>query len=87
MEKSQSGGDRKYRIKTETLSKLGEKKLSDFETHLLQEGVKQVLFAQGSEQFISEETGYQNCYNYLAIPKEMIRFLKDHDLIEECKFD
>jgi len=56
---SHSGGERKYRIKKDTLSGLENgftdlttgktKTYTQFEKHMIQEGVKQVLFAQGSE--------------------------------------
>lgn len=97
---SHSGGERKYRIKRDTLSQLENsitdlkngksKTFTQFEKHMIQEGVKQVLFAQGSEETeISRinagkevvSSSYQR-----VVPKETIQFLLDYDVIEEYQF-
>jgi hypothetical protein len=93
---SLSGGDRKYRIKKDTLSNLENSKVSQFEKHLIQEGVKQVLFAQGSEEvetryaakmgLVSNPSEEYITYYQKTVPKETIRFLLDYDVIEEYKF-
>ncbi len=85
-----SGGERKYRIKKDGLKNLDNSSsgITQFEKHLIQESVKQVLFAQGSEEtevIIKKGedvtwTGFQK-----IVPKEVIRFLLDYDIIEEFK--
>ena len=83
---SSKGGDRKYRVKKATLSKLEDLKLNQFEKHLIQEGIKQVVFAEGNEEFQGpDKDGYNSIY-YRAVPKETIRFLLDYDMIEEYKY-
>jgi ribosome biogenesis protein Tsr3 len=76
--KSTSGGSRNYRVKKSSMEKL--EKLNHFEKHLVQEGIKQVVLAQGTEEFISDE----HCYR--QVPKEMIQFLLDYDMIEEYNY-
>lgn len=93
---SHSGGERKYRIKRDTLSQL-ENSITDptngktrtftqFEKHMIQEGVKQVLFAQGSEEMEIKKYKDQNLVDSTyqrVVPKETIQFLLDYDIIEE----
>jgi ribosome biogenesis protein Tsr3 len=77
--KSTSGGTRNYRVKKSSIEKI--ERLNHFEKHLVQEGIKQVVLAQGTEQFISND---DHCYN--QVPKEMIQFLLDYDMIEEYNY-
>lgn len=97
---SHSGGERKYRVKKDTLSNLENsttdpktgksRTFTQFEKHMIQEGVKQVLFAQGSEEM---ETRRINAGNdivdsayHRVVPKETIQFLLDYDVIEEFNY-
>lgn len=99
---SQFRGDRKYRIKKETLNSLlndtdpkttprKDVKINSFERHLLQEGIKQVLFCEGREiiEYTDTEepnkTGdwRHNTHTFSKVNKEMIQFLLDYDVIEE----
>ena len=97
---STSGGERKYRIKKDSLSTL-ENSYTDLSTgksrtypqfvqHLLQEGIKQVLFAQGTELVETHDLDDKGERSYTrhqhVISKEMIQFLLDHDMIEEYNF-
>lgn len=85
-----SGGERKYRIKKDSLNSLETKNYGQFEKHLLQEAVKQVLFAQGSEEVevrdMNDKGEVVNSRYQRIIPKETIKFLLDYELIEECKY-
>ena len=75
-------GKRNYRIKKDSLRKLEQSSTtSNFEKHLVQEGVKQILFANGSEEIMIDGGMFR------MVPKEMIRFLLDHDIIEEYNFE
>jgi hypothetical protein len=86
MEKSKqvsySSGDRKYRVKKENISKLENQNLTQFEKHMIQEGIKQVLFVGGTEEIFDKE----NEIITRQVPKELIQFLLDYDVIEEFKF-
>ena len=74
--------DKNYKVKINKLSKLSEtSSLNSFERHLLQEGIKQVLFANGTEEYYVRNG--DNFFTQRRIPEEMILFLLDHDLIEE----
>lgn len=64
---------------------------------MIQEGIKQVLFAQGSEEvevrypvtvgnISNPSQEYVSVYQKL-VPKEVIQFLLDYDVIEECDYD
>ncbi len=75
-------GERKYRIKKQSLSELEKATLTQFERHLIQEGIKQVLFAAGTDETYDRT----NEFSYREVPKELIRFLLDYDIIEEYKF-
>lgn len=90
------GGERKYRIKKDALHKIQDEKTSgtfnQFEKHMLQECIKQVLFAQGSEEIevaypieVGTEDGkyteYRSIYQKI-VPKEVIQLLLDYDMIE-----
>ena len=79
---SLSIGDRKYKVKKSSLSILDDKnsKLSQFEKHMIQEGIKQILFCSGSEQVLEIEG-----HTFYKVPQEMIRFLLDYDVIEETE--
>lgn len=93
---SNSGGERKYRVKIDSLKVLDQKcldlkdgssiEITQFEKHMIQEGVKQVIFAQGTEEFkrIDEHGSISEFYR--VVPKEMIRFLLDYDVIEEYEY-
>jgi len=97
---SHSGGERKYRIKKDTLSGLENgftdlttgktKTYTQFEKHMIQEGVKQVLFAQGSEEMevrlVNAGKGVVSSSYLRVVPKETIQFLLDYDVIEEFKY-
>jgi hypothetical protein len=81
-----------YRVKKESISSLGKTnppRKNEFEIYLIQEGVKQILFAQGNKQIssrISVEGSLVEEWNQF-IPKEMIQFLLDYDIIEEYESD
>lgn len=104
---SMVGGERKYRIKKDTLSTL-ENSMTDpktgksltytqFEKHMIQECIKQVLFAQGSEEVevrypieVGVEGAKSTEYNVIfqkVVPKEAIQFLLDYDMIEIYDYD
>jgi len=75
-------GERLYRVNKSNLHKeLGETStLNQFEKHILQEGVKQVLFGLGTEQiYIFED---DNAHSSNKVTDEMIRLLLDYKLIE-----
>jgi hypothetical protein len=72
-------GDRKYKIKKATLAGLENQKITQFEKHLIQEGVKQILYCSGTEQIVEKDG-----HTFNQVPKEMIRFLLDYDVIEEA---
>jgi len=78
---SLSIGDRKYKVKKTSLNKLesNTNSLTQFEKHLIQEGIKQILYCGGTEQILEKDG-----HNYNQVPKEMIKFLLDYDVIEEC---
>lgn len=86
IERSLTGGDRKYRVKKETVSNLENLKLTQFEKHMIQEGIKQVLFAEGTEQVEVFSEKNEFIYSERRTPKETIRFLLDYDMIEEYQF-
>lgn len=104
---SMVGGERKYRIKKDTLSTL-ENSMTDpktgksltytqFEKHMIQECIKQVLFAQGSEEVevrypveVGVEGAKSTEYNAVfqkIVPKEVIQFLLDYDMIEVYEYN
>ena len=103
---SMVGGERKYRIKQDSLSKLEgsytnltsgkSNTYTQFEKHMIQEGIKQVLFTQGSEEVevrYPVEVGVEGHksieYNVLfqkVVPKEVIQFLLDYDMIEVYEY-
>lgn len=85
-----------YRVKAKSLSEIINKsrnvsgtaetkipqQINDFELYLIQEGVKQLLFAQGNKQ-ITEIKGKDSVVYHQSIPREMIQFLLDYNMIEE----
>ncbi len=79
------GNERNYRIKKSSLASLETSKVSHFEKHMIQEGVKQVLFAGGTEEIESFTDKGESKFQRI-VPKETIRFLLDYDIIEEYKF-
>lgn len=103
---SMVGGDRKYRIKKDSLTNLESsftdlntgksKSYTQFEKHMIQEGIKQVLFAQGSEEvelrypveviINNSKSKEYNCISQRIVPRELIRFLLDYDMIEEYDY-
>ncbi len=88
-ERIESISNRKFRVKKETLSQIEGLKISQFEKHMIQEGIKQVLFAQGTETVeldisIHEENHHMIYKN--IVPKETIQFLLDYDMIEIFEF-
>lgn len=103
---SMVGGERKYRIKIDSLNTLENsitdpksdklKTYTQFEKHMIQECIKQVLFAQGSEEVEvrypvevgiegSKSTEYNLSFQKV-VPKEVIQFLLDYDMIEIYDF-
>lgn len=82
--------DKKYKINKGKLSSaIVKSTTTDFEKHLIQEGVKQILFGEGTE-CLSDISQDVNGYpiinsNYRKVPDEMILFLLDCDVIEEIK--
>lgn len=74
------GGNRNYRIDTKKLSSCldDNSKLTMFEKHLIQEGVKQILFGSGTEEIIDSDTS--TCIR--IVPEEMIDFLFNYEVIK-----
>ena len=71
-----------WRVKTENLTKvLAKENLGSFEKHMIQEGIKQILFADGTEESMYEIDG--NTWSARQITPEMINFLLDYDVIGE----
>lgn len=75
-------GERKYRVKKEALSKLEKASLTQFEKHMIQEGIKQVLFCAGTEDVWDRDAET----SFRRVPKETIQFLLDYEVIEEYDF-
>lgn len=74
-------GERNYRVRKEKLNQIEHSSLSQFVKHLIQEGIKQILFAQGSEQMMYSDP-VQGTYTISKVPDEMIKFLLDQEVIE-----
>jgi len=82
------GGDRNYRIKREKLHETLKEtsQMNSFEKHLIQEGIKQVLYGEGTEEIrtrIYEDKQVIDELYQRKVTDEMIDFLLQYDVIEK----
>jgi|LakMenE18May11ns_1017448.scaffolds.fasta_scaffold9443900_1 ferredoxin-fold anticodon binding domain-containing protein len=79
---SRSGGNRTLRIKSSRVRELlSDDTLTQFEKHIIQEGVKQVLYGQGTEELtIVDSIGFER--TFLTVTDEMIDFLRQYEIFK-----
>jgi hypothetical protein len=84
---SRSGGNRTLRIKSSRVRELlSDDTLTQFEKHIIQEGVKQVLYGQGTEELtivdedLRKSLGYER--TFLTVTDEMIDFLRQYEIFK-----
>ena len=78
---SRSAGNRTLRIKSSRVKELlSDDTLTQFEKHIIQEGVKQVLYAQGTEELTTIVNGEHRFQ--MVVTDEMIDFLRQYELFK-----
>jgi hypothetical protein len=80
---SRSGGNRTLRIKSSRVRELlSDDTLTQFEKHIIQEGVKQVLYGQGTEELtiVDNSIGFER--TFLTVTDEMIDFLRQYEIFK-----
>lgn len=76
-----------WKVKKDELTKvLSDQSIGSFEKHMIQEGVKQILFAEGTEEILSraehsDGSGFN--YSLRKVSEEMIKFLLSFSIIEK----